>query len=164
MSDQLFCIKAFILCMCLFSGGISDMYKGIVKNKCIAVSWLSVLLFMLLYGESLIPSLAAALLSIAAAFPLYKKSLIGAADIKLFALILSIFPSFYGLEILYISFLYVLLYALAAWMRCCFFSEGSNGKAVNESLLRGLGSYPLLKYRLPLAPFLLFGTLTRFIF
>lgn len=168
MSDVFIFFRKIVLCTCLFCGGISDMYRLRVGNSCIACSFLAISLGMIIFHEDLLLSMAGAALLILFLFPTYKNGLFGAADIKLFALVIFAFPSFYGLEILFLSLLYGLIFIIS--LRLSFYIQGFRERYTGSDLRARGGLWkrwvngPLLKSRIPLAPFLLFGSLTRFIF
>lgn len=152
MSDTAF-LKELVLCICLSIGGMSDIFKGRVRNVLLILAFAAIAGIRLMGKEGLLISLAVAVLTIVASFPLFRKRLMGAADIKLFALILFAFPSFFGLEILFISFITALLHTALRLIRQGF----GRGRRRDRSIwVKGRGGHGV-----PLVPYLLFGTIIR---
>lgn len=152
MSDTAF-LKELVLCICLSIGGMSDIFRGSVRNVLLILAFAAIAGIRLMGKEGLLVPLAVAALTMAASFPLFRKRLMGAADIKLFALILFAFPSFFGLEILFISFLTALLHtALRLIRQGC----GRGHRRARAIWAKGRGGHGV-----PLVPYLLFGTIIR---
>lgn len=136
---------------------MSDIFKGRVRNMLIIPAFAAIACIRLIWGEGVLMPLLAASLTMAASFLLFRKKLMGAADIKLFALILFAFPSIFGLEILFISFMTALGHtALRLIWKSCRRPGGrrpGRGRAIWAKGREGHG--------VPLVPYLLFGTIIR---
>ena len=162
--DSLF-LREGLICSFLFIGGMSDLYRFKVRNRSVAISFLLLIIIRLLCGDELLWPFFCGLAVTAALFPLYKLSLLGAADIKVFALILFAFPGDFGLEIIFLGFSLALVFELLRLLSLII-RKGSISLSLGirrDIKTEETGAFGLRR-RLALTPFMLFGALLRFIF
>ncbi len=143
-------MKQSLICICLFAGGISDLYKARVNNALIMTSFLLILGVRLVFLEEIAYPLSLSLFTAAVLFPLYKFRLMGAADIKIFSLILFAFPGMDGLEIIFYGLLMAAVFNIS-------------GRFLTSLLAGTSGRGFVFERHFPLIPFILFGALLRFI-